>query len=111
MHLCSTGTGHRDTRNVTARVARFRLQGRIVIVRRDGMVLRTRGCGVLMPVHSRTVVMIRMIVADVLVDVGERCHRGREDQGLDDRAGGEAAHLGSLLRPCVSHWERRREPL
>ena len=103
MHLCSTGAAHRDTHNVAARVARFGLQGLIVIVRRDGMVLRTRGCGVLMPVHSRTVVMIRMIVADVLVDVDRRRHRGRMDQSLDEHAGGEATHLGSLLRRYVSN--------
>ena len=56
-----------------------------------------------MPVHSRTVVMIRMIVADVLVDVDRRRHRGRMDQSLDEHAGGEATHLGSLLRRYVSN--------
>ena len=68
-------------------------------------------CGLLVVVDGWPVVMIRMVVAGVLVDVGKRRHRGRENQSLGEHAGGKATHLGSLLRPCVSHWRRRREPL
>jgi hypothetical protein len=96
---------------VPARAARFGLYDGVMIVVRDRVVVRNCVRGLLVPVDRRTVVMVRMIVADVLVDVGKRCHRGREDQSLGEHAGGEATHLGSLLRPCVSNWKRRHEPL
>lgn len=111
MHLGRTGGGHRDTGHVPAGIARFGLNHWLVIVVGDGVVVGTRAFGALVVVHRRPMVMLRMIVAGVLVHVRLRCHRGRKDQGAGEHAGGEATHLGSLLRPCMSHWKQRREPL
>jgi hypothetical protein len=46
----------------------------------------------MMLVRGRAVVVLGMVVPEVLVHVQRRPHRGRDDQGLNERACDEAAH-------------------
>ena len=58
------------------------------------------GCWMIVIVHRRAMVVIRVIVPFVFVDVQRGSHGRRNDQGLNEHECHDPAHGSSLLRPA-----------
>lgn len=78
---------------MSARIAGFRLQFRMVPILGPRMMVVRYG-RLMVFVRSRSVVMIRVIMSDVLVYVQRRPHGRRADQGLDQQTCDETPHGG-----------------
>jgi hypothetical protein len=76
VHLRHVSAVHSDADRVPARVTRFGLYRRIVVVFCYGMMSAIDERRMLVLVDSRPMVMVRMIVADVLVYVRRRDRSG-----------------------------------
>jgi hypothetical protein len=104
MRLRDASAAHTDRDRVSTGLARVGLPGRIILIACVTVMVPISCCWVIVIVRGRPVVVIRVIVADVFVDVQRRRHRRRYDQGLSQQECDELAHGSSVLRPA---WTRR----